>query len=142
MPAVTTRFEITKQDIRKGRKTGWPVSILLSAYPHQSWQIPHTRMQRRIHHFLRLPYFRCHRLDLPLLIRQYQFLCMFKSRCRDEEGSASAILSSSSSWFVSGPAGIPTTPKLVRWRPVVSSPRICYFCRLLDSAPVRTEVVA
>lgn len=26
MPAVTTRFEMTKQDMRKGRKTGWPVS--------------------------------------------------------------------------------------------------------------------
>ena len=26
MPAVTTRLEMTKQDMRKGRKTGWPVS--------------------------------------------------------------------------------------------------------------------
>lgn len=28
MPAVTMRLEMTKQDIRKGRKTGWPVSEL------------------------------------------------------------------------------------------------------------------
>lgn len=28
MPAVTTRLEMTKQDIRKGRKTGWPVSVI------------------------------------------------------------------------------------------------------------------
>jgi hypothetical protein len=27
MPAVTTRLEMTKQDMRKGRKTGWPVSV-------------------------------------------------------------------------------------------------------------------
>jgi len=26
MPAVTTRLEVTKQDMRKGRRTGWPVS--------------------------------------------------------------------------------------------------------------------
>ena len=26
MPAVTTRFEITKHDMRKGRNTGLPVS--------------------------------------------------------------------------------------------------------------------
>lgn len=26
MPAVTTRLDMTKQDMRKGRKTGWPVS--------------------------------------------------------------------------------------------------------------------
>jgi len=31
MPAVTTRLEITKQDMRKGRKTGSPVSGGLSA---------------------------------------------------------------------------------------------------------------
>ena len=29
IPAVTIRFEITKQDMRKGRRTGWPVSGLL-----------------------------------------------------------------------------------------------------------------
>jgi hypothetical protein len=28
MPAVTTRLEITKHDIRKGRKTGRPVSVV------------------------------------------------------------------------------------------------------------------
>lgn len=28
MPAVTMRLEMTKQDIRKGRNTGWPVSRL------------------------------------------------------------------------------------------------------------------
>lgn len=28
MPAVTIRLEMTKQDIRKGRKTGWPVSAV------------------------------------------------------------------------------------------------------------------
>ena len=28
MPAVTMRLERTKQDMRKGRKTGWPVSKL------------------------------------------------------------------------------------------------------------------
>ena len=27
MPAVTTRLEITKQDMRKGKKTGSPVSV-------------------------------------------------------------------------------------------------------------------
>ena len=26
IPAVMTRFDMTKQDILKGRKTGWPVS--------------------------------------------------------------------------------------------------------------------
>lgn len=26
MPAVTMRLEMTKQDMRNGRKTGWPVS--------------------------------------------------------------------------------------------------------------------
>jgi hypothetical protein len=31
MPAVTMRLQITKQDMRKGRKTGWPVSVYLSA---------------------------------------------------------------------------------------------------------------
>ncbi len=30
MPAVTMRFEMTKQDMRKGRKTGWPVSVSYS----------------------------------------------------------------------------------------------------------------
>ena len=28
MPAVTTRLERTKEDMRKGRKTGLPVSVL------------------------------------------------------------------------------------------------------------------
>ena len=28
MPAVTMRLEMTKQDMRKGRKTGWPVSTI------------------------------------------------------------------------------------------------------------------
>jgi hypothetical protein len=30
MPAVTMRLSITKQDMRKGRKTGWPVSVVYS----------------------------------------------------------------------------------------------------------------
>ena len=29
MPAVTTRFDITKHDMRKGRKTGLPVSVFV-----------------------------------------------------------------------------------------------------------------
>ena len=28
MPAVTIRLEMTKQDMRNGKKTGWPVSEL------------------------------------------------------------------------------------------------------------------
>lgn len=31
MPAVTIKLLMTKQDMRKGRKTGWPVSVHLSA---------------------------------------------------------------------------------------------------------------
>lgn len=30
MPAVTTRLDMTKQDMRKGRKTGSPVSVVVS----------------------------------------------------------------------------------------------------------------
>lgn len=29
IPAVTMRLEMTKQDMRKGRKTGWPVSVAI-----------------------------------------------------------------------------------------------------------------
>lgn len=28
MPAVTIRLERTKEDMRKGRRTGWPVSVV------------------------------------------------------------------------------------------------------------------
>jgi hypothetical protein len=37
MPAVTMRLQMTKQDMRKGRKTGWPVSANLSAVS-QVWK--------------------------------------------------------------------------------------------------------
>ena len=36
MPAVTMRLEMTKQDMRKGRKTGWPVSVQLAGISPRS----------------------------------------------------------------------------------------------------------
>ncbi len=41
MPAVTMRFEMTKQDMRKGRKTGCPVSIPIRLDP--STKVPPYR---------------------------------------------------------------------------------------------------
>lgn len=42
MPAVTTRFEMTKHDIRNGRKTGSPVSCMFvsSRFPSSPIQQP------------------------------------------------------------------------------------------------------
>ena len=49
-------------------------------------------MQRRVHHLLRLPYFRRHELDLPLLIGRDKLLCIFETGLGDEEGSEAGEL--------------------------------------------------
>lgn len=99
MPAVTTKLEMTKQDIRKGRKTGSPVSnISLSQMP-RSWlgkQCLDTRMKRRVHNFLRLPDLRRHDLGFPRLVQCDQSFGMFEARGGDEECSVE------SGWISSG----------------------------------------
>lgn len=54
IPAVTIRFEIIKDDMRKGRKTGSPVSV---EYQRDSGSTgaARTRMKGRVQHFLGLP---------------------------------------------------------------------------------------
>lgn len=41
MPAVTTRFDMTKQDMRKGKKTGWPVSVLVNRIQCGGFVLPY-----------------------------------------------------------------------------------------------------
>ncbi len=81
MPAVTMRFDMTKEDMRNGRKTGCPVSVMVRL--DSPTMAPHcdkcTRVQRRIHDLLCLPYLRCHRFDLPLFVGGDELLCIFKS---------------------------------------------------------------
>ena len=63
MPAVTTRLEMTKQDMRKGRKTGSPVSGVGDVSSFNGSPNHHstcrrdelTWMERRVHNLLRLP---------------------------------------------------------------------------------------
>lgn len=75
IPTVTTRLERTKQDMRKGRSTGSPVSIethqfsVARTHVHSSKSSASTRMECRVHNLLGLPYFWRHLLDLARLVR-------------------------------------------------------------------------
>ena len=116
IPAVTIRLLMTKHDMRKGKKTGCPVSVpsfqnqQLHAFraPSILWlcvcshnAFPQrkkldcsggrrTRMQCRINHLLRLPDDWGHRLLLPLLISRHKILRIFKPRPGHKQGPNSA----------------------------------------------------
>lgn len=91
IPAVTTRLERTKQDMRKGRRTGLPVSVdpVSSHSPHTPILLRNpsssTRMQCRIHNLLGLPYLGCHLIDLARLVRHDGILCSLESLFAHQE---------------------------------------------------------
>ena len=57
MPAVTTRFDSTKHDMRKGKNTASPVSIGAQKAVHMLSTIDliRTRMESGVHDSLGLP---------------------------------------------------------------------------------------
>ena len=59
MPAVTIKFEMTKQDMRNGRKTGCPVSIALHVSPVRAFffrsRATRTWVQRAVYYLFRVP---------------------------------------------------------------------------------------
>ena len=55
IPAVTTKFDRTKDDMRKGRKTGSPVSVDISDHQRSRQPERFTWMKSRIYDFLCLP---------------------------------------------------------------------------------------
>ena len=68
MPAVTMRLEMTKQDMRKGRKTGWPVSELsMDEEGHIGWWRP-TRVEGSVDYFFCPPYLWRHGGSVSLLV--------------------------------------------------------------------------
>lgn len=88
MPAVTTRLDRTKEDIRNGSITGSPVSApcqYFSPYCRKSSRKQRTRMYRRIHHLLRMPQLRRHLRNLAQLIIRNQLLRVLQSLLRYQQ---------------------------------------------------------
>lgn len=89
MPTVTTKLESTKQDMRKGRKTGSPVSGWLFG---KFWELRmeslgrcHTRMKSRIDNLLGFPELGSHELSLSCLVGYQGTFCLLESSSADEE---------------------------------------------------------
>ena len=94
MPPVTIKFERTNDDIRNGRRTGSPVSCLLSAFDSvPPMSIARTRVYCRIDDFLCVPQLRRHLLDLARLVSGDQLFGIFEAGRRSEQGPASCAWS-------------------------------------------------
>jgi hypothetical protein len=93
IPAVTTKLEKMKADMRKGNSTGSPVSTLfpqhlfIRASPSE-WRV-RTRVQCAVNRLLRYPHLRCHLRDLSLLVLNDQTLCALEASGRCEECAVS-----------------------------------------------------
>lgn len=89
MPAVTTRFDSTKHDMRNGRNTASPVSIGAKKVVHMlsSIGLIRTRMESGVHDFLGLPKLRSHRLNMTLLVRRDEAFRIFEPGGGNKESS-------------------------------------------------------
>jgi len=95
IPAVTTKLEKMKADMRKGRRTGSPVSVLFTQHSFvqaslSMWCI-RTRMKCAVDRLLRYPHLRRHLQDLALLVLNDQALCALEARGRCEECAVSRM---------------------------------------------------
>ena len=82
MPAVTTRFDMTKHDIRNGKKTGNPVSVgylARHAAYRMLWRGGHTGMEGRVDNLLGFPYFRSYAGNLSRFVTCNNILCPFQT---------------------------------------------------------------
>jgi hypothetical protein len=157
IPAVTTRFEMTKHDIRNGRKTGCPVSELgqLEFFlSYRSAHRPGCRVESTI--FLAFHISGVMTFASPIL---YDVTSCFACS-RPEEETKSVLRGRSSVHALPLRLVMPVLryvadlQHLCRARVVTSqihechimacssSPRICYLGRLLDTTPVRGEVIS
>ena len=89
IPAVTTKLEKMKADMRKGKRTGSPVSALFSQHSLvqaslSTWCI-RTRVKCAVNRLLRYPHLRRHLQDLALLVLNDQTLCALEASGRCEE---------------------------------------------------------
>jgi len=89
IPAVTTKLEKMKADMRKGKRTGSPVSALFSQHSFVvaslSTRYIRTRVKCAVNRLLRYPHLRRHLQDLALLVLNNQTLCALKASGRCEE---------------------------------------------------------
>ena len=112
MPAVTTKLERTKQDMRKGRKTFSPVSVsyfvslcvfsppndLGCRYVDAAMRngmrsgvcrrMKHTGMESRVDELLGLPQVGRHGLDLSLLVGDEELLSLLETGIANEKRPA------------------------------------------------------
>ena len=94
MPAVTTKLDRTKHDMRKGMKTGWPVSARCQHLFYKSlWRFARTWMQRRVYCLLRFPQVRRHVPQLARFIRRDELFRIFEASRGREECSVRRIVS-------------------------------------------------
>ena len=141
MPAVTIRLEMTKQDMRKGRKTGWPVSEQstdeeghtgCSVLP--GWIVASTI-------FFALHISGVMAVACPCLYEETSFLAF----SRPEEETKRVLGGGGSMISYCGRSvvliTIPTTPCSGEVGPKISSPRIRYLSRLPYASYVAIQVV-
>lgn len=64
---MTTKFDMTKQDMRNGRKTGLPVSACIRISRMVS-HVEHTRVEGRIDDLFGMPELSVHLCELALLV--------------------------------------------------------------------------
>ncbi len=105
MPAVTTRLDSTKHDMRNGSITGSPVSAMVSRYLSSTLSAQLTRMQRRVDNLLGLPQLRRHLLGLALLVGYYGLLGLLEpgpaNKERPSKQSVSSLLDTTDSHLLS-----------------------------------------
>lgn len=146
MPAVTTKLDSTKQDIRKGRKTGSPVSRERVQLVHGEGFVPShyrrrasslTGMQRRVDNFLGLPQLRCHLVRLALLVGYQRPLGLLETRLAHEQRASTPreILVSS---CILSPVSVPDLPALSS-RPRVARLPIVTPCLSCACRPTRCQ---
>lgn len=93
MPAVTMRLVMTNEDMRKGRKTGSPVSgpVLASSFSTKGGLgggVGRTRVKRRVDHLFGVPQLGRHPRNLARLVVCDELLRALQAARAGEEGAA------------------------------------------------------
>lgn len=140
IPAVTTRFEMTKHDMRKGRKTGSPVSAKVSVcyllQTSRSSSAPGCKVESTI-------FFACHSSGVMDGIWLNLYAEMSCLACSSPEAETKRVLHHVPSATDSYMRHYKCTYHTILVRQFErSSPGICDFRRLLHTSPVGVEVVS
>lgn len=132
MPAVTTKLERTKEDMRNGSITGSPVSAHRSVFPLRCQKLPRkqrTRMYRSIHDLLRMPQLRRHLPNLAQLIIRNQLLRVLQPLLRYQQHPTTLSVSQKFSSVVHSlpkPARVLVHEKLHVQYPLPLPPLFCF----------------